>query len=102
MKIFVDNFASKQSDYKIVDIHEERSHKRNSIFFERKRNNTLDAVEEGKYISKEVREGKVTNSLYYNVLEAVKVLGIIDDEFYSLLAKYGHSKSRVDKAMRST
>jgi hypothetical protein len=39
------------------------------------------------------------NSLFYNVLEAVKLHGKTDDRFYGALLKLGHSKKRVDEAL---
>ncbi|NKQ40250.1 MAG: hypothetical protein HF962_01605, partial [Sulfurovum sp.] len=40
------------------------------------------------------------NSLHYNVLEAIKQLGIVDDEVFRLLKKYGHEEKEVLSSLK--
>ncbi|MCF6218558.1 MAG: ATP-binding protein [Gammaproteobacteria bacterium] len=44
---------------------------------------------------------KSGNSLFFNVLEAVKMLGVVDERFYRSLTELGHSKKRIDDAIES-
>ncbi|MHC4396146.1 MAG: hypothetical protein ACYS1A_10880 [Planctomycetota bacterium] len=44
-------------------------------------------------------KSKSRNSLLYNVLEAVKIFQILDENFYDTLAKFGHNKKAVNWAI---
>ncbi len=44
-------------------------------------------------------KSKTGNSLFFNVLEAVKYLGVVDDRFYRVLSVLGHKKKKVDAAI---
>lgn len=44
-------------------------------------------------------KSKKKNSLLYNVLETIKISRMLDENFYSVLSKYGHNKKQVDWAI---
>lgn len=44
-------------------------------------------------------KSKKGNSLFFNILEAIKLHGIVDDRFYNALGFLGHNKKRVDEAI---
>lgn len=64
MKIFYDN---EKSNFKIINIHTQRSSK--------------------------------GNSLYYNILEAIKLYGIVDARFYRGLKELGHNQKTINDAV---
>lgn len=43
---------------------------------------------------------KKGNSLFFNVLEAIKLHGVADDRFYGALSMLGHNKRKVDLAIQ--
>lgn len=45
------------------------------------------------------RSKKYNNSLFFNVLEAIRFHGIADDKFYAALKKLGHEKKLIDDAI---
>lgn len=45
------------------------------------------------------KRSKVGNSLFYNILEAIKLHGIVDDRFYRGLLQLGHQRKKIDDAV---
>ena len=52
-----------------------------------------------KIINLHIFKSKSKNSLFFNVLEAIKYHGIVDDKFYEALRLLGHKKKKVDEAV---
>lgn len=52
-----------------------------------------------KIINLHVFRSEYNNSLFFNVLEAIKFHGIVDAKFYKILELLGHKKKKVDDAI---
>lgn len=52
-----------------------------------------------KIINLHAFKSKKGNSLFYNILEGIKLHGIADDRFYVALNRLGHKNSKVDEAI---
>jgi len=50
-------------------------------------------------INLHIKRSKTGNSLFYNILEAIKLHGIVDDRFYNGLLQLGHQKQEVNNAI---
>ncbi|WP_445368211.1 ATP-binding protein [Methylomonas sp. BW4-1] len=45
------------------------------------------------------RSKSTKNSLFYNVLQGIKIYGVADDRFFEVLKDLGHEKKKVDEAI---
>jgi len=100
-KIAYDSICFAMQNRSRLESREEYGHKRYVIGHE----NTLKLFcdkKEANYriINLHQRKSRSGNSLWYNILEAVKIFGIVDDvHFYPSLETLGHNKIAVDRAM---